>query len=820
MRTNKKKLAALAMSVVMAASTMSLSAFAEEQVTEPVTEIAAVEDADNGIELMAEANPTVNTATVMVSSDGTVTWKSTAGEAGEGGTATKVDETQATCKAPWTIYWNVKLPDGQTLTSYKQTYGTTIAHNVDGVAITGYETIVDSDCTNEGVQKPIRLCKVCGEKVLGEEEVKPAKGHTFTGNTKTTLEAGENVIIEGKADDFSQTVKLDNADVDGWYWETTWKECSACQQYIKDTTVKKDLYSQKGEFDHALVTNIQNIKKGVTVGGDPAKIKEAEIVLTNCSDDGKYTVVEYDAKNNVIATYDVTIKAHHTAGEPEAEGKTAADKALLTPIMKDGKIVEWVSKSCYKTATYVETVKCQADVCSLKNKVISEEEKVARAAGSHAKNTDAVNAVTALVDNAKGNNGYAGATAYEAFLNYANGKNAAVKYTASVECGNEGTVTIAYVCDDCKAELTSEAVTVKIGKLEHKADTPKRENVVEATCAAAGSYDLVTYCKFCGEVMNTKAVTLPKLDHTFTKTDSNSYITFVGTVVVDNDGGLKKDNPIEQGDIAGLSESFGVYANAVSKCEKCGEESVWKIYNGEKLAMTIVDVKKEANGEAGSITLKATYKKHSDGKTIENTVTVPYFSNMIAYLDRNPAKDPINGLHIDEDGVCRYYVNDEFQKDFAGIADYNGGQFFVANGVVCSKANGLNEYKGTWYYLANGQVQRGYNGLALYNGAWFYLTNGVLNTDVNGLVPYNGGTFLFSAGRLRNDVNGLWQNADGTWYFLALGQVQTQHTGVAIYDGSAFYVRNGKLAKDYKGTVVYDGATFNVVNGQLYGPVA
>lgn len=40
MRTNKKKLAALAMSVVMAASTMSLSAFAEEAATDVVTEEA------------------------------------------------------------------------------------------------------------------------------------------------------------------------------------------------------------------------------------------------------------------------------------------------------------------------------------------------------------------------------------------------------------------------------------------------------------------------------------------------------------------------------------------------------------------------------------------------------------------------------------------------------------------------------------------------------------------------------------------------------------------------------------------------------------
>ena len=212
--------------------------------------------------------------------------------------------------------------------------------------------------------------------------------------------------------------------------------------------------------------------------------------------------------------------------------------------------------------------------------------------------------------------------------------------------------------------------------------------------------------------------------------------------------------------------------------------------------MKVVDVQKETSAHAGYVTLKATATKQlKDNKTekIEKEYTVPYYTSMAAYLDRNPGKDAVNGLHEDNDHVFRYYVNSEFQADYAGIVEYNGGEFFVANGVLCSGANGLNEFGGKWYFLANGQIQRGYNGLALYDGEWFYLKNGELDATVKGLVDYDGGRFLFADGRLVKEHNGLWQDFDGTWYFLALGQVQDQFTGTTVYDGQTFKLENGKL---------------------------
>ena len=175
-----------------------------------------------------------------------------------------------------------------------------------------------------------------------------------------------------------------------------------------------------------------------------------------------------------------------------------------------------------------------------------------------------------------------------------------------------------------------------------------------------------------------------------------------------------------------------------------------------------------------------------------------------------------DGLTLDADGIWRLYNSNVFQKDFTGIVEYDGGKFFVTDGVLCSEANGLNLYEDKWYFLAQGQIQTQYSGFALYDDNWFMIKDGMLDETANGLYPYNGGTFLFSTGKLRTDVNGLWMDFDGTWYFLANGQVQTQHTGVAMYDGAFFYIVGGKLASGYNGEIEYDGATFQVVAGQLY----
>lgn len=180
------------------------------------------------------------------------------------------------------------------------------------------------------------------------------------------------------------------------------------------------------------------------------------------------------------------------------------------------------------------------------------------------------------------------------------------------------------------------------------------------------------------------------------------------------------------------------------------------------------------------------------------------------------------------DGSMRYYENGEWVKTKNGYADYNGGKFFVVNGVLATSANGLVQDPAKvqdWYYLANGMAQTQYTGLAQYDGAWFYISAGKLDTTMSACVNYDGGLFYVAAGRIVKEKNGLGQDPRGTtWYYFAEGMVQKQYTGLALYDGHWFYVENGIFINTYTGYAVYNGACFYVQNGEMvrqeYGMIA
>ena len=356
------------------------------------------------------------------------------------------------------------------------------------------------------------------------------------------------------------------------------------------------------------------------------------------------------------------------------------------------------------------------------------------------------------------------------------------------------------------------------------AGTPELVTIKEATCQEEGLAKRIVKCTICGTELSSTDVPIKKLAHTNEDgKDVGAEIELVSDSVL-----IAKDNKteIEKDDYV-ISYSFQMgyrpTARVFTTCSRCGEKQYIR-----DLSMKVLNVEKESEeGEAGSITLEATYKTQDEkeSRTLTKVITVPYYSNFISYLDRvnekeKPEEELKNGLVKDADDKWRLYKDGVFQENFTGITEYKGGEFFIANGELCDGANGLNLFDGTWYFLSQGQIQRGYDGFAEYDGHWFMIQNGELNENANGLYDYNGGTFLFAAGKLRDDVNGLWQDAEGTWWFLANGQVQKQHTGVAEYDGQFFYVVDGKLATSFNGTVEYDGATFRVVAGQLYEKVA
>ncbi|MBR2975209.1 MAG: hypothetical protein IKC47_05655, partial [Clostridia bacterium] len=79
-------------------------------------------------------------------------------------------------------------------------------------------------------------------------------------------------------------------------------------------------------------------------------------------------------------------------------------------------------------------------------------------------------------------------------------------------CQGAGSYDLVTRCTVCGEVLNTEHVDDPIA--QHTAGTPVQENVVEATCQGAGSYDLVTRCTVCNEVLSSQHVDVPIAQHT------------------------------------------------------------------------------------------------------------------------------------------------------------------------------------------------------------------------------------------------------------------------------------------------------------------
>ena len=147
-----------------------------------------------------------------------------------------------------------------------------------------------------------------------------------------------------------------------------------------------------------------------------------------------------------------------------------------------------------------------------------------------------------------------------------------------------------------------------------------------------------------------------------------------------------------------------------------------------------------------------------------------------------------DGLNPDDGWV---YENGE-KSDFTGLAEYDGGLFYILNGQWQKELNGLKLIGDEFWYLAGGQVQE-HHGFAEYDGEWFYLDGGKLDVTASGVYGYDGKTFLVAAGRLVAECTGLAQVPSGEWYYVAEGRVLTEFSGEVEYDGKTFQIVNGKL---------------------------
>lgn len=823
---NKKRLAVLAMSAVMAASTVSVpvgaadfSDGAEVQVTSEPVEVT--EEVESGVRAAtyvtdpSSANWDLETGKVtftMNPSDG----QGEPVQREEQGTKTNV--TEATCEKPASYQWKYTTDDGVPLVSGTVEEGTALGHNWQSKT----EVISAGSCV-DGTQKVTRtgeFCDRCNTWKPGYTDVSSDADHSLVGEIVTGYDVSEEATQDGKV--YNTMLKdgkpvLVDTTKDGSYIEYKTQKCELCDKDIRYDDVVKTLNATTANQGISVVVadSVKNIKDEIG-GKDITTIPKAEeLQLKDCTKDASYQVAVYAAGVTIdqigdaepLRVYTVTVEAHHVTTNPTVEYANKEDEGLLSWTIKDGKLVV-VNSSCVKDVAYDEVVKCAS--CG---KEVSRTSKVAAKSTNHIYDTGLYNRIKDGKDEA-----------VDVTELGDNGRTVKV-IPETATCEAAGTVTVEFYCEAC-GEKAATITGVKVNPLGHT-KAYKTENEVDATCEKEGTYDLITYCDRCGKELKKITVKGAKLPHTNGADgknfeDAEWFIDFTGTAV----GGKYEVGQTIKGDTIGDTTGSEILKAIVStNCAMCHNHPVAYTDGSKDITLTVVSLQdatyanvynsetgkyEKVTTKYGTITVGASYTT-SAGETVTSEISLPYRSDINAKLN----EDLKNGLQKDADGVVRYYINGQFAKDYAGIAVYGDGEFFVANGLICTDANGLNLYDGTWYMLSGGQIQRGYNNLALYDGEWFYVTNGELNEEVNGIVNYDGGQFLVINGRLGREVNGLWQNIDGDWYYLANGQVQTQYTGVAQYDGAFFYVVNGILDSDYNGTVEYDGETFKVVNGML-----
>lgn len=818
MRTNKKKLAALAMSAVMAASTMSFPVFADDfSDASVVGEAVVVEDFNEADVYEAEGqNVTITEGSVKYVKVNdvwqiqyTVTLDGVPDTTPYYAKATKTVTQKGTCD----------LPEVSKITGTSKWGHALVLENVITKEATGHD-FTDAEeysrvttaptCTDAGVRTYYMKCTVCKEEVKQRSEEIPADGksHTWSSEIKTENRAGENTWInaEGKPELINELRK-------GTYLEVSYKECLFCAAKYDVETVTKNMdplitpeikyISVRLVSDGNIVTDLESKTYAEVKKLDPIK----DIVLKDCTKAGKYQVVYWacerqdateDNTADIVDVQDIEVPAHHTVSQ-SIEYKDEADKGMLAAkwdTKHPNFIASVQNKSCVKSIAYYVVDKCTE--CDYEAK---SEEKIAEPSNNHVINSAGKalveNAAKAAADNAA-KPGYMSKTDYLAFEAAAKRAENGLKVIASAACDADGAVAVAYVCDVCGKEI-GDPVEIKVEKLGHDpADAVEDPATrVEPTCEKDGSFDSVVYCNRCKlELSRTKDVVIPALGHEYEKDGSGKGLEFKGNIVVDQASEsttkVGKDLTFAAGYTRiGYYPAYCVEFNAYNTCTVCGEKVCQDAVEGN---YTITDVVKEdGKGNPGSITVNATWKTIVDRKLVKFTAekTFDYFSSYLAYLEVYP-DEAKNGLTLDRDGVFRYYEAGVFKEDYTGFVEYNNSQFYVENGVLAS-ATGLKLHDDTFYYLSAGQLLDNFTGITMYNNEWFYVENGKLDTTKDGLIEYNGETFVIAAGRILTNLNGAWMNTDGTWYFVAVGRVATEYTGTTTYGGQTFNVENGKL---------------------------
>ncbi len=172
------------------------------------------------------------------------------------------------------------------------------------------------------------------------------------------------------------------------------------------------------------------------------------------------------------------------------------------------------------------------------------------------------------------------------------------------------------------------------------------------------------------------------------------------------------------------------------------------------------------------------------------------------------------GLLQEPDGTWKYYVNDEVDYDYTGLANNDYGWFYVKNGVLDWSYTGLAENEYGWFYVNNGAVDWSYTGLAENEYGWFYVKDGMIDWSYTGLVQNENGWFYVKNGVIDWSYTGLAENEYG-WFYVKNGVIDWSYTGLAQNEYGWFYIKDGVLDWNYTGLAENEYGWFYIKDGVL-----
>lgn len=417
MKFKSKKLTALAMAVLMAASTMSSAVFAEDvgEVNVPAAVEASVDEVApiSGVGQPAVIDTTSNAVyhvdpgSIVWHEDGTVDYnekKIAGGDATDPEYVVKqakgtVKETKdATCTEPSYVIYTIEI-DGETFVSGDKQFpvGKALGHDWD----IELEVTTSPTCAAEGTGIYHKTCKRCKTKET-ENGTIPKLLHKWSTGDDVKADEDTFVNVKWKDEATKDEVVLDNPQKDGTY--AVYHYCKVCGALEKDATADdhadlaypdckaghpKTIYAKKGVV--AFVTEIDNSKIEALNSNDSnlslhvrfeseSQFDYNKIELKNCNVPSSYKVEYYaytptggadeptwhdvqDGQYVLLAVETYEIPAHHMI-RYDVEYDTKAQKGSCTVVPNaDGTVKSEENRTCNLTIPYYIVEHCTAKGC-------------------------------------------------------------------------------------------------------------------------------------------------------------------------------------------------------------------------------------------------------------------------------------------------------------------------------------------------------------------------------------------------------------------------------------------------------------------------